>query len=134
MDTLVKQKQRCFELVRWMHKAGIKFMAGSDVPNAYSFPGFSLHDELGLFVEAGLTSFEALKTATVNPAVFMGMADSLGTIRKGNNADLVLLNANPLENIQNTKRIYGVLINGKYLSRIVLDKMLTDAADFAKKN
>ena len=101
--------ERCLELVRWMHKAGIKFMAGTDVSNAYSFPGFSLHDELGLFVEAGLTPFDALKTATVNPAVFMGMADSLGTIQKGNNADLVLLNANPLENIQNTKRIYGVL-------------------------
>ncbi len=134
MDTLVKREQRCLELVRWMHKAGIKFMAGTDVPNAYSFPGFSLHDELGLFVEAGLTSFEALKTATVNPAVFMGMSDSLGTIQKGNNADLVLLNANPLENINNTKHIYGVMVNGKYLSRGVLDKMLADAADFAKKN
>jgi len=134
LDTVVKQEQRCFELVRWMHKAGIKFMAGTDVPNPYSLPGFSMHDELGLFVEAGLTPFDALKTATVNPAVFMGMADSLGTIQKGNNADLVLLNANPLENIHNTKRIYGVIVNGKYLSRKVLDKMLTDAAELAKKN
>jgi imidazolonepropionase-like amidohydrolase len=134
METLVKQEQRCFELVRWMHKAGIKFMAGTDVSNAYSFPGFSLHDELGLFVEAGLTPFEALKTATVNPAAFMGMTDSLGTIQKNNNADLLLLNANPLENIHNTKRIYGVIVNGKYLSRKVLDIMLSDAAAFAKKN
>ena len=64
----------------------------------------------------------------------MGMADSLGTIQQGNNADLVLLDANPLENISNTKRIYGVMVNGKYLSRDVLDKMLADAAELAKKN
>src|SRR5450432_177751 len=134
MDTLVKQEQRCFELVRWMHKAGIKFMAGTDVSNPYSLPGFSLHDELGLFVEAGLTPYEALKTATINPAIFMNMTDSLGSIQKGNNADLVLLNANPLENINNTKGIYGVIVNGKYLSREVLDKMLTDAALLASKN
>jgi imidazolonepropionase-like amidohydrolase len=133
MDTLVKQEQRCFELVRWMHKAGIKFMAGTDVSNPYSLPGFSLHDELGLFVEAGLTPYEALKTATINPAIFMNMTDSLGTIQKGNNADLVLLNANPLENIHSTKRIYGVIVNGKYLSRDVLDTMLSDAAELAKK-
>ena len=133
-DTLVKREQRCFELVRWMNKGGIKFMAGTDVPNAYSFPGFSMHDELGLFVEAGLTPYEALKTATVNPAEFMGMTDSLGTIQKDHNADLVLLDANPLENIHNTKRIYGVIVNGKYLSRKVLDIMLSDAAAFAKKN
>ena len=134
MDTLVKQEHRCFELVRWMHKAGIKLMAGTDVSNPYSFPGFSLHDELALFVEAGLTPYEALKTATVHPAEFMGMTDSLGTIQKDHNADLVLLDANPLENIHNTKRIYGVIVNGKYLSRKVLDIMLSDAADFAKKN
>jgi imidazolonepropionase-like amidohydrolase len=133
-DTLVKREQRCFELVRWMNKGGIKFMAGTDASNAYSFPGFSLHDELGLFVEAGLTPYEALKTATVNPAEFMGMTDSLGTIQKDHNADLVLLDANPLENIQNTKRIDGVIVNGKYLSRKVLDIMLSDAAGFAKKN
>jgi imidazolonepropionase-like amidohydrolase len=134
MDTLVKQELRCFELVKWMHKAGIKFMAGTDVSNPYSLPGFSLHDELGLFVEAGFTPIEALKTATVNPAIFMKMTDSLGTIENGKNADLVILNANPLENIHNTNRIYGVIVNGKYLSRDVLDKMLKDAIDLAKKN
>lgn len=134
MDTLVKQKLRCFELVRWMNKAGMKFMAGTDVSIPYSLPGFSLHDELGLFVEAGFTPFEALKTATINPTIFMGMSDSLGTIQKGNNADLILLNANPLENIHNTKSIYAVIVNGKYLSREVLDKMLSDAADLAKRN
>jgi len=64
----------------------------------------------------------------------MGMTDSLGTIQKGNNADLVLLDANPLENIYNTKRIYGVMVNGKYLSRKELDIMLSDAALLASKN
>jgi imidazolonepropionase-like amidohydrolase len=134
MDTLRKNRRRCFELVALMHKAGVKLMAGTDVSIPYSLPGFSLHDELGLFVEAGLTPFESLKTATINPAIFMGMTDSLGSIQKGKNADLVLLNANPLENIQNTKRIYGVIVNGKYLSRESLDKILSDAAALAKKN
>jgi imidazolonepropionase-like amidohydrolase len=133
-DTLVKQEQRCLELVRWMHKAGIKFMAGTDVSNPYSLPGFSLHDELGMFVEAGFTPYEALKTATINPAIFMSMTDSLGSIEKGKNADLVLLNANPLVNINNTKQINAVIVNGKFLSRDVLDKMLSDAAELAKKN
>ncbi len=58
MDTLMKRELRCLELVRWMHKAGIKFMAGTDVSNPYSLPGFSLHDELGMFVEAGFTPYE----------------------------------------------------------------------------
>jgi imidazolonepropionase-like amidohydrolase len=108
-----------------MHKAGIPFLAGTDTPpGVYIFPGFSLHQELQRFVAAGFTPLEALQTATLNPAKFLGMQDRLGTIEKGKLADLVLLDANPLENIRNTEAIAGVVVNGRYLSRAELDKLL----------
>ena len=108
-----------------MHRAGIPFLAGTDTPpGVYIFPGFSLHEELQRFVAAGFTPMEALQTATVNPAKFLGMEDQIGTIEKGKLADLVLLDANPLEDIRNTQKIEAVILNGQYLSRAELDKML----------
>lgn len=113
------------EAVNTMHKAGIPFLAGTDTPpGVYVFPGFSLHQELQRFVAAGFTPVEALQTATLNPAKFLGMSDRLGTIEKGKLADMVLLDANPLEDIRNTRKIAGVVVNGRYLSRAELDKML----------
>lgn len=103
-------------------------MAGTDVGNPFLFPGFSLHDELAAFVRAGLTPGEALKTATYNPAKYLGMLDRLGTVEKGKFADLVLLDANPLEDIRNTRKIRAVVLNGRYLDRAALDKLLADAA------
>jgi imidazolonepropionase-like amidohydrolase len=88
------------------------------------FPGFSLHDELGLLVRAGLTPLEALQTATINPAEFFGMQGALGTVEQGKVADLVLLNANPLENIANTKRIAAVIANGRLFDRAALNALL----------
>jgi imidazolonepropionase-like amidohydrolase len=88
-----------------MKKAGVKILSGTDLGNPFIFPGFSLHDELELLIKAGLTPFEALKTATINPARFFSMQDSLGTVEKGRIADLVLLNANPVESISNTKKL-----------------------------
>jgi hypothetical protein len=113
------------EVVKAMHKAGIPFLAGTDTPpGVYVFPGFSLHEELQRFVAAGFTPMEALQTATLNPAKYLGMEDRLGSIEKGKLADLVLLDANPLEDIRNTQKIAGVAVNGRYLSRGELDKML----------
>ena len=124
----IVQKKRLYqkelELVRDMHAAGVPFLAGTDIPGAYTYPGFSLHDELQLLVQNGFTPFEALKTATINPAKFLGLDDSLGTIEKGKLADLVLLDGNPLENIGFTQKIFAVVVNGKYLSRADLDTML----------
>ena len=80
----------------------------------------SLHDELVLFVQAGLTPMESLQTATINPAKFLGTTDSLGTIEKGKIADLVLLDANPLTDIRNTQKINAVFVNGKYLPHVKL--------------
>jgi imidazolonepropionase-like amidohydrolase len=115
------------ELVGEMHRAGVPFMAGTDVSYPYSFPGFSLHDELALFVEAGFTPMEALQSATVNPAKFLGVSERLGTVERGKIADLVLLDANPLENIKNTRRVGAVVVNGRYLSNAELRKMLAGA-------
>ena len=91
-----------------MKKTGIKFLAGTDFDNHYLYPGFSLHDELQLFVAAGFSPLESLQTATINPANFLGTIDSLGTIEKGKIADMVLLDANPLTDIRNTQRINAV--------------------------
>jgi imidazolonepropionase-like amidohydrolase len=91
-----------------------------------------LHEELQRFVAAGFTPMEALQTATLNPAKFLGMEDRLGTVEKGKLADLVLLDANPLEDIRNTQKIEGVVVNGRYLSRGELDKMLARVEEAAK--
>jgi imidazolonepropionase-like amidohydrolase len=121
------------QLVGLMHSAGARLLAGSDMMNPYVYPGFSLHDELALLVEAGLTPLEALRTATINPAIFLEMEKSLGTIEKGKLADLVLLDANPLEDIKNTTRIAGVVVNGKYLPKSELEKLLAQAEAAVKK-
>jgi imidazolonepropionase-like amidohydrolase len=114
------------EVVNAMHRAGVAFLAGTDTPpGVYIFPGFSLHEELERFVAAGFTPMEALQTATLNPAKFLGRENELGTIEKGKLADLVLLDGNPLDDIRNTQKIAGVVANGHYFSRSDLDKLLT---------
>ncbi len=133
----IVQKKRLYqkelELTGAMHKAGVPFMTGTDVPGAYTYPGFSLHDELALFVQTGFTPMEALQAATINPAKFLGLEKSLGTIEKGKFADLILLDANPLEDIANTKKISAVVANGKYLPKESLQKMLANVEVIANK-
>jgi imidazolonepropionase-like amidohydrolase len=114
------------QLVGEMNRAGVPIMAGSDTINPYVFPGFSLQDELGLLVQAGLTPLETLQAATINPAKFLGKEKELGTIEKDKLADLILLEANPLEDISNTRKINAVIFNGRLLDRKTLDKMLAD--------
>jgi hypothetical protein len=120
------------QIVGTMRRAGAQFLAGTDVSNSYLYPGFSLHDELTLFVRAGFTPMEALQTATSNPAKYLGLSDSLGTIEKGKIADLLLLEANPLEDIRHTQRIAAVVLNGRLLTRSQLDRLLADVAAAAK--
>ncbi len=115
-----------------MFRAGVPFMAGTDTAaGVHIFPGFSLHDELGLFVRAGLSPLQALQTATRNPAVFLGRLADLGTVEQGKLADLVLLDANPLEDIANTRRIRAVVLAGRYFGRADLDVMLKRVAKAA---
>lgn len=119
---LVFKKQ--LEVVGPMRRAGVEFLAGTDALNPYCFPGFSLHDELVLLVKAGLTPMEALQAATLNPARFLGKERELGTVEKGKLADLVLLDANPLEDITNTQKINAVVVGGKLLPKSELQRML----------
>jgi imidazolonepropionase-like amidohydrolase len=137
-DDLATRKrfvQKELDVVNAMHRAGVQFLAGTDTPpGVYVFPGFSLHEELQRFVAAGLTPMQALQTATLNPAKFLGLQDRLGTIEKGKLADLVLLDANPLDDIRNTQKIAAVIVNGRYLARADLDKMLKSAAVRARSS
>jgi len=100
-----------------LHRAGVHLMTGTDAPLRNSPPGFGLHEELLNFVRAGLSPFDALRAATIEPARFLGMADSLGTVEPGKVADLVLLDANPLDDIRNTRRIVVVVVNGRLFDR-----------------
>ena len=129
LSRLVYKKH--IELVGVMHLAGVEFLAGTDVGNPYCFPGFSLHDELVLLVNAGLTPMEALQTATLNPARFLGKQKELGTVEKGKIADLVLLEGNPLEDIRNTQKINSVVLRGKLIPKGELEQMLASVEAFA---
>jgi imidazolonepropionase-like amidohydrolase len=116
------------DIVKKLHAAGVPFLAGTDTPAGVDvIPGFSLHLELQRLVDAGLTPLEALQTATINPARFLGRTADLGTVEKGKIADLVLLDADPTEDIHNTQRIAGVVLNGRYFSRVDLDRLLSSA-------
>jgi len=110
-----------------LFRAGVPMLAGTDVGNTFCFPGFSLHEELALLVESGLTPLAALQSATRNPAIFMDATDRYGSAAKGKIADLVLLDADPLQDIHNTSRISAVFLSGKHYDRAALDKMLKDA-------
>ncbi len=116
--------KKALELVAALNKAGVPILAGTDEMNPYCFPGFSLHDELALMVDAGLSSAEALRTATINPARFLGKQAQMGTVSPGKAGDLVLLDANPLEDVKNTTKIHAVAVRGKILDRAELDRML----------
>jgi hypothetical protein len=115
------------ELVREMNRAGVQIVAGTDTINPYCFPGFSLHDELVLLVEAGLSQMEALQAATINAARLVGRDKELGTVAPGQLADLVLLDADPIRNIRNTQRINSVMSNGQLWDRPAVDRLLREA-------
>ena len=114
------------ENVRLANKAGVVLLAATDVDIPMGVPGLSLHEELVRLVEAGLTPLEALQAATLNPARVLGLADSLGRIEPGKLADLVLLDANPLENIRNTQKIGAVVADGQLYRRADLDRLLAE--------
>jgi hypothetical protein len=121
--------ERYKRLVGDMHRAGVEFLAGTDT--SVSNPvliGYGLHEELALLVESGLTPMEALQTATLNPARFFGAQDRMGTIEAGKAADLVLLDADPLQDIRNTQTIRAVVMRGRFFERSDLDEMLKRAA------
>ncbi|CAN5150552.1 amidohydrolase family protein [soil metagenome] len=122
-QALVKLRR---ELTKELHDSGANIALGSDAPQFFNVPGFSLHREMEMMVNAGLTPYEVLVTGTKNPAVYFETPEEFGTITPGKRADLVLLNANPLEDISNTKKIEAVIVNGKYYNRETLNKRLAE--------
>lgn len=121
------------EVTAIMAEHGVGILAGSDTPNAFAFPGFGLHDELELLVEAGLSPLEALRAATIDAARFLQSTDTMGSVEPGKVADLVLLEGNPLEAISNTQTISAVVLDGLLLDRNELDQMLVRAEEKARE-
>jgi imidazolonepropionase-like amidohydrolase len=114
--------------VATMHRVGVRILAGTDAPLRNSPPGFGLHEELTLLVRSGLPPIDILRAATLEPARYLGALDSLGTIENGKLADLVLLDANPLTDIRNTRRIAAVIANGRLIDAGTRDRLLRSAA------
>lgn len=106
-----------------MHRAGVPILAGSDTPNLYAAPGLSLHDELALLVRAGLSPLDALRSATLRPAEFLGATDTLGTVGVGKVADMVILDADPTVNIAASRQIAYVVARGRVYNRAALDSL-----------
>jgi len=115
---------RDIEIVKAMHVAHVPMLAGTDTPNPYTYPGFSLPDELELLVSAGLSPMEALQTATLRAAEFLGVQREFGSVEPGKTANLVLLDANPVEDIRALRRVRAVIVRGHLLDRAKLDDLL----------
>jgi imidazolonepropionase-like amidohydrolase len=124
---LARQAANDWRLTGELHHAGIPLLVGSDSLDPFVFPGESLHKELAELVRAGFTPGQALQAATQGATQFLGRERDFGTVETGKLADLVLLDASPLENIANTQRVAAVIRGGKYLDRPDLDKLLAEA-------
>jgi imidazolonepropionase-like amidohydrolase len=127
-DTAARAVALRQRLILELHRQGAGLLLGSDSPQIFNVPGFAIHRELEYLVDAGLTPFEALQTGTANPAEFFGRSGGFGVVQNGAEADLILLDANPLEDITNTRRIHGVMVRGRWLPRKELDGLLEGLA------
>lgn len=116
------------KIIKAIAGAGGRIMVGSDSPEFLFLYGFSEHRELKALADAGLSNYAALEAATKNPSMFFGTLEKVGTIEKGKKADLILLDANPLENITNTERRSGVMLKGKYFAQAELNRWLGEIA------
>ena len=114
-------------MTRELWKGGVKLMTGSDSPEWFLVQGFAVHNEIETFVQAGLTPYAALETATKNPSAYLGVLSRRGTVEVGKEAALILLDKNPLEDIRNTRSILGVISGNDYYDRPALDQLLQQA-------
>ncbi|MBK8250156.1 MAG: amidohydrolase family protein [Gemmatimonadetes bacterium] len=124
--------QKGLTLTAAAHRAGVPIMLGTDAGDSFVIPGASVHDELGELVKAGLSPAEALRAATLSGATFLGRTAEFGSVQAGRAADLVLLDANPLADITNTRRIRTVIRGGRVFERAALDSMLASVESTIK--
>ncbi len=119
---------RALASVASLHRAGVPLMTGSDLGFLNTYPGFSLHDELALFVQAGVSPLDALRASTIGPARFFGREQEWGSVEAGKVADLVILDGNPLQDISNVRNISAVVVQGRLFDRAALDALLAEVA------
>ena len=123
-ESVSRGRQNRIDLTRMLHSAGVRLLVGTDTPNPFVIPGFSLHEELQNFVAAGFTPSAALAAATRDAAQFLGDLEEWGTLESGKRANLLLLDADPSGSIENLRQITGVMVGGRWLPREELDRML----------
>jgi imidazolonepropionase-like amidohydrolase len=116
------------QILRELHRAGAPLLLGSDAPQVFNVPGFAIHQEMQSLVDAGIPPYAVLESGTRNVARFFGIEAEAGTVETGKRADLILLSANPLEDIRNVRRLAGVMIGGRWLPRAEIDRRLEEIA------
>ncbi|MEP0984859.1 amidohydrolase family protein [Ekhidna sp.] len=122
-----------YQVIKSLHESGYGLLLGSDAPQVFNVPGFSIHHELNAIIDVGLTPLESIQTGTINPAKFFNMEGQFGEIIEGASADLILLETNPLEDISNLRNPAGVMVRGIWLDRKTIDRRLEEIAERAKK-
>lgn len=120
--------QARLDLIAAFHEAGAGLLLGSDAPQWFNVPGFSVHREMKIMADAGLSPYEVLRTGTVNPARFLAEENVFGRVAEGLRADLILVEGNPLEDLANAGRIAGVVRHGRWYSREEIDQRLAEIA------
>jgi len=124
--------QNWVQMVKEMNQAGIPLMVGTDLMCPGIIPGFSVHEEMAIWQAAGIPAADVLRSATLVPAQFMGLGERLGSVSEGKTASMVLVRANPLEDINNAQQIEAVFLRGQYFNREDLDRLLVEARDLAQ--
>jgi imidazolonepropionase-like amidohydrolase len=121
------------QLLATLNKKGHGILLGSDAPQLFNVPGFSIHHEINGMLGAGMTNAEILKSGTLNPAKFFNMEDMIGQVKEGLVADLVLVENNPLENLEALKKIQAVILKGQLFTKTEIDERLAQIAANASK-
>jgi imidazolonepropionase-like amidohydrolase len=117
------------QIIKTLHEEGVGLLLGSDAPQVFNVPGFSIQHELDAMIKSGLTPYEALKIGTVNPAIYFGAEGEFGTLVPGASADMILMNSNPLENVKNVQNRAGVIVRGQWLPEEEIQQRLNAIAE-----
>ena len=127
-DSLRKQ------LINKLQESGHGILMGSDAPQLFNVPGFSIHHEINGMQNAGMTNLQILRSGTINPATFFGMENTFGKIKEGMDADLIIITGNPLEDLDELKNMKGVMRLGKWISKDDIEKRLLQIVENAEGN